>query len=757
VAQPVASSIYKEGIQDMRNKKRLVMAVLAGLVLAFGSLAQAVEYCTYFNDSLLEDILAGSDSCGFHGNDFSDAVEECGDEFFQVSGTGVLECSFCLWEEEFALFENEMGLVALDEIAVPPGSSGFREAVLTAPSSTVVFRGNGEPQDEKGATVTLSLDADRTYLFWLVQDASREQALADPNIQVFYSVTGANSDDFDHLLTFTSQQNGGAFAFGWEDLTGGGDENFADLVFTSSCTFIPATVGKVLTSGPDLSDRLDPFLPVPDSITFETLNSTCGDQATFDFELNGELLGSTLSDPTNSCSCAAPVDSFVVTDTVKIASVWNLDSPNELGFVKEGGFNGVGWTRALLQFGDQTSPLCVFDQDGGGCDELDLCAGGFTFGPVDASAFWPRQADGAIDSVVAVGRDEPMAYDFTIFYNGPPALIEDTVPAEWSFVEFLESDGEATAESANKKKNDKSATKIRWQPDPEGGILVVLAETRQRPNGKYAPTSCGALTLNDGAVAFGVDESGEPLTDELGNRLPIGATVSLCLAAVEDVNGDGVIARDGTGDEDGDGLTDHEEACTIRTDPCVVDTDGDGIDDGSEVALGSDPLSEDSLPATVRLNNASTPVGELFPALEAAFGVPLVDLGGFLTADVAWVGKGGVPGSELGCDDTPVDLQVTAPAVPYGESVAGKIALIQRGGCYFTEKVALAEYLGAVGVIVYNSAGDGLVSMGTPAGWTIPIGIPAVFIGQSDGEAMAALREAGTPEPLSATLSAPTP
>jgi hypothetical protein len=76
-------------------------------------------------------------------------------------------------------------------------------------------------------------------------------------------------------------------------------------------------------------------------------------------------------------------------------------------------------------------------------------------------------------------------------------------------------------------------------------------------------------------VAFEVDESSEPLTDELGNRLPIGKTVSLCLAAVEEVNGDGAIARDGTGDgaiardgtgdEDGDGLTDHDEACTIGT------------------------------------------------------------------------------------------------------------------------------------------------------------------------------------------------
>jgi hypothetical protein len=67
----------------------------------------------------------------------------------------------------------------------------------------------------------------------------------------------------------------------------------------------------------------------------------------------------------------------------------------------------------------------------------------------------------------------------------PAALIEDTVPAEWSFVEFLESDGEATAGSVNKKKTDKSATKIRWQPDPEA---VSSWSWRRRAHGLAAST-----------------------------------------------------------------------------------------------------------------------------------------------------------------------------------------------------------------------------------------------------------------------------
>jgi hypothetical protein len=249
--------------------------------------------------------------------------------------------------------------------------------------------------------------------------------------------------------------------------------------------------------------------------------------------------------------------------------------------------------------------------------------------------------------------------------------------------------------------------------------------------------------------------TGEPVKDEFGVPLPPLATSNnLCLAAVEDVNGDGSINFNGTGDEDGDGLTDLFESCDLGTDPCLADTDGDGIDDGTEVAWGTDPLSPDSLPANVTLNNATTPAGNVLLAQEGGqVGIPLSTLGGSLTADVAWIGKGGVPGSEFGCDTTPADLTLTPLAVPYGESVNGKIALIERGGCFFAEKVALAESYGAVGVIIYNNAGDSVFGMAVPAGWAIPFGIPAVSVGQTDGEAMAGLREAGDPEPLSATMN----
>ncbi len=68
-----------------------------------------------------------------------------------------------------------------------------------------------------------------------------------------------------------------------------------------------------------------------------------------------------------------------------------------------------------------------------------------------------------------------------------------------------------------------------------------------------------------------------------------------------DSDGDGLVNSDeiaiGTDpdnpDTDGDGLTDGEEV-ELGTDPLQADTDEDGIDDGAEIELGTDPLNVDT-------------------------------------------------------------------------------------------------------------------------------------------------------------------
>jgi hypothetical protein len=128
-------------------------------------------------------------------------------------------------------------------------------------------------------------------------------------------------------------------------------------------------------------------------------------------------------------------------------------------------------------------------------------------------------------------------------------------------------------------------------------------------------------------------------------------------------------------------------------------------------------------------------------AAEATFTPPLS--GTFGPQDVAWVGfdDGIFSAQAFGCAADPGNPNTSGPAVSYGESVDGKIALIQRGACRFDEKLAVAESQGAIGAIVFNDAREDVIAMG---GNPI-VNIPGVFIRGSRGNELAALRESNTP------------
>jgi subtilisin family serine protease len=72
--------------------------------------------------------------------------------------------------------------------------------------------------------------------------------------------------------------------------------------------------------------------------------------------------------------------------------------------------------------------------------------------------------------------------------------------------------------------------------------------------------------------------------------------------------------------------------------------------------------------------------------------------------------------------------------------IADNIALIQRGGCAFDIKIEHASDAGAKAVVVYNIAGDPIVMNGS----SDLVDIPAVMIGQADGNLMLAELDAGS-------------
>jgi hypothetical protein len=132
-------------------------------------------------------------------------------------------------------------------------------------------------------------------------------------------------------------------------------------------------------------------------------------------------------------------------------------------------------------------------------------------------------------------------------------------------------------------------------------------------------------------------------------------------------------------------------------------------------------------------------------AVEGDGSPPIVERPGrAMTGDVVHVGRG-----------CPADPRPTPPngtgsgitvADPYLNDPAGKIALIERGGCRFDNKVARAQQAGATGVIVYNQAGgangdealilmgiDNPVLDGPPGIAGTAITIPTVFVQRSTG------------------------
>ncbi|MBP7547339.1 MAG: S8 family serine peptidase [Corallincola sp.] len=88
-------------------------------------------------------------------------------------------------------------------------------------------------------------------------------------------------------------------------------------------------------------------------------------------------------------------------------------------------------------------------------------------------------------------------------------------------------------------------------------------------------------------------------------------------------------------------------------------------------------------------------------------------------------------------------------ALDNAAAVTGKIALLSRGSCAFSEKIMRAQLAGAVGVIVVNNSGGMPIVMG---GDSTGINIPGVMIGLSDGEQIRSTLAAA--QDVSATLSA---
>ena len=162
------------------------------------------------------------------------------DTIFQVGGSAgsktVLEFG---WTSRQALYNDEFGLFKVDDAAgrigtLLPGDAGYAGAAL-APERAVRVFASGQGA---GASSKLTLDAGQFLGYYLVQNNSVEQwrktnptNLVNKTPVAFFSTTASNPDQFDHLRISYSASTG--YSLQWEDLTGGGDKDYNDLVLSA--------------------------------------------------------------------------------------------------------------------------------------------------------------------------------------------------------------------------------------------------------------------------------------------------------------------------------------------------------------------------------------------------------------------------------------------------------------------------------------------------------------------------------------------
>jgi len=134
---------------------------------------------------------------------------------------------------------------------------------------------------------------------------------------------------------------------------------------------------------------------------------------------------------------------------------------------------------------------------------------------------------------IQIKQQTPTECTFHLTYFGAPALILDSVPAEWIVTGSFDANDNCEISDKKGSKN-RGATTIVCDASTLDVDLTVHISTVETPNGKwFKPTFCGDLPLNDGAIAVDIDDP----TIVLDTTEPLTATTQ----DTTDEDGDGVV------------------------------------------------------------------------------------------------------------------------------------------------------------------------------------------------------------------------
>lgn len=162
--------------------------------------------------------------------------------------------------------------------------------------------------------------------------------------------------------------------------------------------------------------------PVPDSITFEILNTHCSWDGTWEFFLNSTSLGTVPADPSAGCTCTPPLQSVLISKAAIIASGGWQTGGNALR-ANLTGSPYYSWVRAQIVTGGNTNTFCLGDYNGGTCTEMNLCSAGYVNGPVNMTmSISPEYVLSQLKGVIKTTSTDPIWYKW-VFGDGNESAV----------------------------------------------------------------------------------------------------------------------------------------------------------------------------------------------------------------------------------------------------------------------------------------------------------------------------------------------
>ncbi|MCL4828365.1 MAG: DUF4114 domain-containing protein [Caldilinea sp.] len=165
-------------------------------------------------------------------------------QLFTVPGEGATELTFdfvyraAAMNSEFGYFRVDDPSGAINGMA--PGAPGYLAAALAR--AVAIFESGA---DASAPDVHVSLAGRDHLAFFIVQDATlaalkanNPQNLRDRSPRAYFSLDILNPDGMDHFIGFRNRI-AGITQFGFEDMDGGGDQDFDDIVYNINAYLQP--------------------------------------------------------------------------------------------------------------------------------------------------------------------------------------------------------------------------------------------------------------------------------------------------------------------------------------------------------------------------------------------------------------------------------------------------------------------------------------------------------------------------------------